>query len=98
MNVESLMDENTKKPYFKVTSDKTKTVYTVKKGNNGYSFYEIKSSYGDVADVLKGNWIGPDAALEAVEKYLNSMTRPSATVRRDENRKRAVASKVQSDD
>jgi len=96
MIVKQLMDDN-KKPYFKISTPKLNAEFIVRKGNNGFSFYEITSSKGAVADCLAGNWVGPDTALKAVEKYLNGLKKPSATVQRDEKRKEAVASKVQSD-
>lgn len=82
VDVKKTLDENGFQKFL-VTTDKTKTDYIIQKANNGYSSYLIKTTVGQVPQVLQGSYTLPDFALKALTKYLET-SRKTAAVRRDE--------------
>ena len=64
--------------------EKVKTTYSVYKGHNGFSFFEIRLSEGRAPKELQGQYTNQKDAEKAVCRYLEKRPK-SAIVRRDEN-------------
>lgn len=80
MDVKEKVDEKGS-PMIEVTTDKTKSTFTVFKGNNGFVFYEIKVSNGSVPKALQGNYTRMEHGLKAVQDYIRGMKVTSAKKR-----------------
>lgn len=64
--------------------EKNKATYSVYKGRNGFSFFEVGVSVGTVPVGLRGQYTSQKDAERAVVRHLER-TNKSKTVRRDEN-------------
>lgn len=69
------------KPQLTVTSDKYNGYFTVRKSNDGFSFFEISVSQGKVPKVLSGRYTGLRQAKQALVKYLESAKETKAKAR-----------------
>lgn len=84
------------RPYWEVTSPKTKTVFVVSKSRDGFALYSIYVSSGKVPEALQGRYSHQDKAIAAIRNYVNNM-KETISVRRENVRKRREALNVQTD-
>lgn len=64
--------------------EKTTSTYSVVKGKNGFSFYEINIDRGVLPKELSSQFTNHKQAENAVKRYLSKKTK-SQTVKRNEN-------------
>lgn len=74
------------KPQLTITSDKFNHSFTVKPTNDGFVFYCVNVTKGNVPNALKGNYSTMRQAKEAVLEYIR-LSKPSQTVERDKKAK-----------
>lgn len=63
--------------------EKSKVTYSVCKSNDGFSFYEIRISKGNVPKELTSRYTKLDQAEQAVTKYLAKQPKSSAQKREE---------------
>lgn len=99
MDVEQTLDDFGK-PFFTVQTDKAVEPYYIRKSNDGFIFYEIRTKSGKIAADLAGKYSSSVAALEALEKYVANK-RITKEAKRNANSKARIedknAQRVQSD-
>lgn len=80
------------RPMWICTTPKAKAKWYVKKSNDGFVFYEIKSEKNAVAKDLQGKFLRPTDALKVLKKYFERMPVSNA-LRREEMAERMKASR-----
>lgn len=74
------------KPQLTFSSPKFSAKFVVQKETNGYPFFKVLMTKGQVPSTLKGSFSSLEKAREAVELYING-AKESLTVRRDKTYK-----------
>lgn len=62
---------------------KTEAIYSVEKSKDGYTFFEVRSSQGQVPRILEGKFTKSQDLEKKVVKYLTEM-KPTRTTRTKE--------------
>ena len=57
-------------PLYEVSSEKSKAIFYVKKTNDGFAFFDVSVSIGQVPGELTGRYSTPEKGVEAVKNYI----------------------------
>jgi len=92
VQVQCTEDESKGNLVYTISSPKYKADFIVKKSNDGFAFFDVQMSVGQLPRELTGKYTSAEKGLEAVKRFLRK-AKESKNARRDNMVKRREAQK-----